>query len=191
MCCPGPRPAAAGRGVRRQPARQSGVQALILGIPAVHSRHGPRRRKPVKVRADKAYYCAEHLRRLRSRNLITRIARPGIESGERFGRHRWKIERSISWLFGYRRLTVRYERKGSHFLQKTTGAHSGDTPANNLMALPQISTAGVQRSHSVPLFTSVPVEVRARRARNRRPRCQGPRGLASHRGADRGAGAAR
>jgi hypothetical protein len=32
------------------------------------------------------------------------------------GRHRWKIERSISWLFGYRHLTVRYERKGSHFL---------------------------------------------------------------------------
>ncbi|MFF3577670.1 hypothetical protein [Streptomyces mirabilis] len=42
--------------------------------------------------------------------------RPGIESGERLGRHRWKIERSIAWLFGYRRLTVRYERKGSHIL---------------------------------------------------------------------------
>ena len=27
----------------------------------------------------------------------------------------WKIERTISWLFGYRRLTVRYERKGHHF----------------------------------------------------------------------------
>ena len=40
----------------------------------------------------------------------------GIESPERLGRHRWKIERSIAWLFGYRRLTVRYERKGSHFL---------------------------------------------------------------------------
>lgn len=39
-----------------------------------------------------------------------------IESGERLGRHRWKIERSIAWLFGYRRLTIRYERKGSHFL---------------------------------------------------------------------------
>lgn len=37
-------------------------------------------------------------------------------SGELLGRHRWKTERSISWLFGYRRLTVRYERKGSHFL---------------------------------------------------------------------------
>ncbi|MFJ9029681.1 IS5 family transposase [Streptomyces sp. NPDC102274] len=89
---------------------------LILGIPAVRSRRGPRRRMPVKVRVDKAYYSAEHLRWLRSRNLIARIARPGIESVERLGRHRWKIERSISWLFGYRRLTVRYERKGSRFL---------------------------------------------------------------------------
>ncbi|MFE9650383.1 transposase [Streptomyces sp. NPDC006365] len=35
---------------------------------------------------------------------------------ERLGRHRWKIERSNVWLFGFRRLTVRYERKGSHFL---------------------------------------------------------------------------
>ncbi|MFC9399228.1 transposase [Streptomyces sp. NPDC057027] len=70
----------------------------------------------MKVRADKAYHSAEHLRWLRSRNLVARIARSGIESGERLGRHRWKIARSISWLFGYRRLAVRYERKGSHFL---------------------------------------------------------------------------
>ncbi len=89
---------------------------LILAIPAVRSRRGPRRRRPVKVRADKAYYSAGHLAWLRGRGLIPRIARPGIESGERLGRHRWKIERTISWLFGYRRLTVRYERKGSHFL---------------------------------------------------------------------------
>ncbi|WP_369264918.1 transposase [Streptomyces sp. R35] len=84
--------------------------------PAVRSRRGPRRRRPVKLRADKAYFSAEHLAWLRERGLVARIARPGIESGERLGRHRWKIERSIAWLFGYRRLTVRYERKGSHFL---------------------------------------------------------------------------
>ncbi|WP_159032897.1 hypothetical protein [Streptomyces fodineus] len=53
---------------------------------------------------------------LRERGLVARIARPGIESGGRLGRHRWKIERSIAWLFGYCRLTVRYERKGSRFL---------------------------------------------------------------------------
>ncbi|MGE7384284.1 hypothetical protein ACQKM2_02105 [Streptomyces sp. NPDC004126] len=39
-----------------------------------------------------------------------------IESGEHLGRHRWKIERSIARLFGYHRLGIRYERKGSHFL---------------------------------------------------------------------------
>jgi transposase len=31
------------------------------------------------------------------------------------GKHRWVIERSIAWLFGYRRLTIRYERKANHF----------------------------------------------------------------------------
>jgi transposase len=59
---------------------------------------------------------AETLAWLRRRGIASRIARPGIESAERLGRHRWKIERSIAWLLGYRRLTMRYERKGSHFL---------------------------------------------------------------------------
>ncbi|WP_443064612.1 IS5 family transposase [Streptomyces sp. NBC_00582] len=92
------------------------LKPLIRGTPAVRSRRGPRRLRPVKLRADKAYFSAEHLTWLRERGLVPRIARPGIESSERLGRHRWKIERSIAWLFGFRRLTVRYERKGSHFL---------------------------------------------------------------------------
>ena len=54
----------------------------LLGLPAIRSRRGPRRRRPVKVRADKAYHSAEHLAWLRSRGLTPRIARPGIESGE-------------------------------------------------------------------------------------------------------------
>ncbi|MBA6433067.1 IS5 family transposase [Streptomyces sp. GMR22] len=91
------------------------LEPLIRGIPALRSRREPRRRRPVKLRADKAHFSAEHLARLRERGLVARIARPRIESGERFGRHRWKIERSIAWPFGYRRLTVRYERKGPHF----------------------------------------------------------------------------
>ncbi|CAM5744582.1 hypothetical protein SHIRM173S_05066 [Streptomyces hirsutus] len=87
------------------------LKPLIRGIPAVRSRRGPRRRRPVKPRADKAYFSAEHLAWLRERGLVARIARPGMESGERLGRHRWKIERSIAWLFCYRRLTVRYEQR--------------------------------------------------------------------------------
>ncbi|MGW5498996.1 IS5 family transposase [Streptomyces olivaceoviridis] len=96
--------------------RRRALKPLILGIPAVRSRRGPRRRRPVKLRGNKAYLSAEHLIWLRERGIVARIARPGTESGERLGRHRWKIERSIAWLFGYRRLTIRYERKGSHFL---------------------------------------------------------------------------
>jgi hypothetical protein len=34
-----------------------------------------------------------------------------VESSQRFGRHRYVVERSLSWLVGYRRLQVRYERR--------------------------------------------------------------------------------
>lgn len=72
------------------------LKPLIRGIPAIRSRRGPRRRRPGKLRADKAYFSAEHLVWLRERGIVPHIARPGIESGERLGRHRWKIERSIA-----------------------------------------------------------------------------------------------
>ena len=39
-----------------------------------------------------------------------RIARKGIESKDRLGRHRWVVERTMAWLARYRRLTIRYER---------------------------------------------------------------------------------
>lgn len=102
----GPGHPARRRGVRRERSRQPGPQAT-------DPRHT---RRPLKLRADKAYFSAEHLTWLRERGPIPRIARPAIESSERLGRHRWKIERSIAWLFGYRRLTVLYVRKGSHCL---------------------------------------------------------------------------
>jgi hypothetical protein len=44
-----------------------------------------------------------------------RIARKAIETSTKFGKHRWVIERSIAWLFGYRRLSIRYERHANLF----------------------------------------------------------------------------
>jgi transposase len=32
------------------------------------------------------------------------------------GRHRWVIERTMSWLSGYRRLSPRYERDSRNYL---------------------------------------------------------------------------
>ena len=71
--------------------------------------------RPDKLHADKAYDVAELRRWLRQRGITPRIARKGVESSQKLGRHRWVIERSIAWLFGYRRLTCRYERHGHLF----------------------------------------------------------------------------
>jgi hypothetical protein len=47
-----------------------------------------------------------------------RIARKGIESSQRLGRHRWTIERTLSWLVRFRRRHRRCERKAEHFLRR-------------------------------------------------------------------------
>ena len=88
---------------------------LVQAVPAIRSRRGPRRRRPDKLHADKGYDY-DHLRAwLRSRRIIPRIARRGVETSQRLGRHRWVIERSLAWLTGYRRLTLRYERSARLF----------------------------------------------------------------------------
>jgi transposase len=91
------------------------LEPLVLGIPPIRSRRGPRRRRPARLHGDKGYDY-DHLRRwLRGRGIRHRIARRGIESSTRLGRHRWTIERTMSWLAGCRRLHRRYERKAEHF----------------------------------------------------------------------------
>ncbi|GAB2860111.1 hypothetical protein GCM10027074_29040 [Streptomyces deserti] len=79
------------------------LQALLRGIPPVRSRRGARRRRLAKLHDDKGY--DDHLRRrLRKRVIRHRVARKGIESSKRLGRHRWTTERTTAWLGGCRRL---------------------------------------------------------------------------------------
>lgn len=91
------------------------LKPLVLAIPAVKSRRGPRRRTPAKLHADKAYDQADLRTWVRDQRITVRIARKGIESSTKLGKHRWVIERTIAWTFGYRRLSTRYERKANHF----------------------------------------------------------------------------
>ncbi|WP_369016012.1 transposase [Streptomyces sp. B1866] len=49
-----------------------GLKPLVKGIPAVRSRRGPRRRRPGKLRADKAYHSADTLPWLRKRGITIR-----------------------------------------------------------------------------------------------------------------------
>jgi transposase len=88
-------------------------EALVDDL--VRTPAGRRRYRPEKVHADKAYdhrRCRGYLTR---RGIKVRIARCGIESSTRLGRHRWKAERSIAWLAGCQRLRIRYDGDSERF----------------------------------------------------------------------------
>lgn len=93
-----------------------GLEPLVRGIPPLRSRRGPRRRRPAKLHADKGHDYDRLRRWLRERRIRHRIARKGIESSQRLGRHRWVVERTVSWMVGCRRIHRQYERKAEHFL---------------------------------------------------------------------------
>jgi len=71
---------------------------------------GRPRRRPVKLHADKAYDNRRVRRYLRRRGITARIARIGIDSSQQLGRHRWVVERTVSWLLAFRRLALSYDR---------------------------------------------------------------------------------
>ena len=83
---------------------------LIDAIPPIRRPSGHRRKRPAKLHADKAYDIPRCRRALTRRRIKVRIARKGVESRDRLGRHRWVVERTLAWLNRFRRLTIRYER---------------------------------------------------------------------------------
>ncbi|WGD38754.1 IS5 family transposase [Streptomyces cathayae] len=92
------------------------LKPMVEGHQTRHDPHRGRYVKPQRLHADKAYD-VPHLRRwLWGKHIGVRIARKGIESSERLGRRRWVIERTMSWLTGYRRLNHRYERHPRNYL---------------------------------------------------------------------------
>jgi DNA-binding MarR family transcriptional regulator len=67
------------------------------------------------LHADKTYDHPELRRWVRGKRVGMRVARKGVESSERLGRHHWVIERTMSWLSGYWRLSPRYERDPDNY----------------------------------------------------------------------------
>ena len=92
------------------------LKPMVEGHQTRHDPHRSRYFKPQRLHADKAYD-VPHLRKwLWGKHIGVRIARKGVESSERLGRRRWVIERTMSWLTGYRRLNHRYERHPRNYL---------------------------------------------------------------------------
>jgi transposase len=86
-------------------------EAMLDAVPPITQPNGYRRKRPDKLHADKAYDIPRCRRALSRRHIKVRIARKGVDSSEKLGRHRWVVERTLAWLSQYRRLTIRYERR--------------------------------------------------------------------------------
>jgi transposase len=85
---------------------------LIDAIPAIKRRGGGRRKRPDSAYADRAYDAEEKIRvPLRKRGIVPFIAKRNTEHGSGLGKHRCVVESVFSWLFNYRRLRVRYEKR--------------------------------------------------------------------------------
>jgi hypothetical protein len=89
------------------------LEQMADAVPAVkgpHGRPGRPRRRPAKLHGEKGTPTRAADGRCR-RGITPRIARRGIESSDRVGRHRYVMGRSLAWLVGYRRQQVRYEQR--------------------------------------------------------------------------------
>ncbi len=84
---------------------------LLDAVPPVRGKAGRPRRRPDKLHADKGYRSRKNQQILRARGILSRIARPKVDSSERLGRHRWVVERTFAWLNQMKRLVIRYERR--------------------------------------------------------------------------------
>jgi IS5 family transposase len=92
---------------------------LLDAVPPVRQPRGRPRKRPAKLHADKGYDYDKCRQALRRRGIKARIARRGVESSQRLGRHRWVVERTFAWLNRFRRLRVRYERRDDMHLAFT------------------------------------------------------------------------
>jgi len=84
---------------------------LLDAVQPVRQARGRPRQRPAKRHADKGYDYRKCRLARRKRGIKARIARRGVESSQRLGRHRGVVERPFAWLNRFRRLRVRYERR--------------------------------------------------------------------------------
>ena len=83
---------------------------LLEGIEPIRTPSGLPRRWPDKIHADKGNDFPRCRKTLRQWGIEARIARRGVDSSERLGRHRWVVQRIYSWIEQNRRMSKGYER---------------------------------------------------------------------------------
>ncbi|WP_184567377.1 IS5 family transposase [Streptomyces paradoxus] len=84
---------------------------LLDKIPPVAGVVGRPRRRPDMLFADRGYDHDKYRRLLRQRGIRPAIAERGQPHGTGLGTFRRVVERTISWLHGFRRLRIRWKRR--------------------------------------------------------------------------------
>jgi transposase len=95
------------------------LEARVDAVPPIRrpiGQPGRPRCRPAKLHGDKGYDDPSCRRALRRRGIVPSIARRGVDSSERLGRHGWVVERANAWLLAYRRLAIRYDRQAESVL---------------------------------------------------------------------------
>jgi transposase len=105
------------------------VEPLLDSMPAIRiGGRGHSRRRPVKLHGDKVHDIPRVRRYLRRRGITARIARIGVDSSQRLGRHRRVVERTLGWLLSYKRLALRYDRTATITASIARGANRTGSP---------------------------------------------------------------
>ena len=86
-------------------------EEVLDAVSPIKQPNGRRRQRPAKLHTDKGYAYPRCRTALTRRHIKVRIARKGVDSSQRLGRHRWVVERTFAWLNRFRRLAIRYERR--------------------------------------------------------------------------------
>lgn len=84
---------------------------LLEAIPPIRGKQGRPRQKPDAVQGDRAYNSEPYRQKFRAARIRPLLAKRNTGHGSGLGRHRWVVERSLSWLHQFRRLRIRYERR--------------------------------------------------------------------------------
>jgi transposase len=84
---------------------------LVDAVPLVGGKPGGPRRRFDVVQGDRAYHSDPHRRALRERGSRPLLARRNTPHGSGLGKHRWPVERTLSWMHQNRRLRTRYEKR--------------------------------------------------------------------------------
>ena len=85
---------------------------LVDAIPPIKTPHGGRRKRPEELLADRAYDAEDKIRNaLRRRGIEPLVAKRNTEHGSGLGKFRYVVEACFGWLFNFRRLRVRYEKR--------------------------------------------------------------------------------